>query len=129
MTTDLKIQQRLVFFIGIGGFAALVHLSLVFAFVHGYAMRPLLANILGYGIAFNVSFFGHRYLTFSNLKDQKTLRLPHFFLVASSGALINELLYYLFLRYTPLNYLTALVLVLGLVAVYSFLMSRYWACR
>jgi putative flippase GtrA len=92
-------------------------------------MQALVANIFGYLIAFNVSFFGHKYLTFSHLHNAKILSLPHFFLVVISGGILNETLYFLLLRYTHLNYMIALVLVLGSVAVYSFLMSRFWACR
>ena len=129
MTTSLRLKHRLIFFVGIGGTATLVHLSAVYNLVTFLYFPALIANILGYLIAFNVSFFGHKYLTFSHLHDAKILSLPHFFLVATSGGLINESLYFLILRYTHLNYLIALVLVLGTVAVYSFVISRFWACR
>lgn len=92
-------------------------------------VHALTANVFAFLLAFNVSFFGHKYLTFSRLHNEQILSLPHFFLVAASAGIINELLYYFLLNYTHLNYLLALFLVLGLVSVYSFTVSRFWACR
>ncbi|WP_454785589.1 GtrA family protein [Legionella sp. WA2024007413] len=129
MTTPLKLRYRLIYFIGIGGSAALIHLFTVFNLVKFMHVQALIANIFAFLIAFNVSFLGHKYLTFAQLHDEKILSLPHFFLVAVSAGLINEMLYFLLLRYTTLNYLFALFLVLGCVSVYSFIISRVWACR
>ena len=123
-TTTLKLTHRLCYFVGIGGTAALVHISIVLMLVSILNLHPLVANVIAFCVAFNISFIGHKHLTFSKLINQKQLKLPHFFLVASSAGVINESLYFLLLHYTSLNYLVALVLVLGSVSVYSFLLSR-----
>lgn len=125
----LKLKHRIIYFIGIGSTAASVHILIVFILVHYTHIPALVANIFAFFTAFNVSFFGHKYLTFSQLHDKKILSLPHFFLVAASAGAINEVLYFLVLRYTHLNYLVALVLVLASISIYSFILSRYWACR
>lgn len=125
----VKLSNQLFFFLAIGASSALVHIVTVLNLVSYAQLSPLLANIFAFLIAFNVSYLGHKYLTFAGLENSKQLSLPHFFLVASSGGIINECLYYALLHYTQLNYLIALVLVLGLVAVYSFILSRFWACR
>lgn len=124
-----KLGQRLIYFAAIGASASLIHIMTVLGLVTYLQVNPLIANIFAFLLAFNVSFLGHKYLTFSNLHEEKELRLPHFFLVASSAGIINELLYFLLLEYTILNYLIALVLVLGAVSVYSYFLSRFWACR
>lgn len=129
MTAQLKLRYRLIYFAAIGGSAALIHLFVVFNLVNFLQIQALTANVFAFLIAFNVSFLGHKYLTFARLHDEKILSLPHFFLVAASAGIINEMLYFLLLRYTTLNYLFALFLVLGLVSVYSFTISRFWACR
>ena len=129
MTVAPRLSHRLFYFVGVGGSAALVHLCIVFTLVGLLHFGPLIANVIAFLFAFNVSFLGHKHLTFSQLKNQKELKLPHFFLVASSAGVINECLYFLLLRYTTLNYLVALILVLGLVSSYSFVLSRSWACR
>jgi putative flippase GtrA len=129
MTAVLKLSHRLLYYTGIGATSACVHLLVVLNLVTYLNIQPLFANIFAFLIAFNVSFLGHKYLTFSKLQDEKQLSLPHFFLVASSAGILNECLYYLLLKYTHLNYMIALVLVLGLVSIYSYIFSRFWACR
>lgn len=129
MIPPIKLTHRLLYFGLIGAIAALVHILTVMVLVTYEDFSPLTANIIAFLLAFNVSFLGHRYLTFSNLHDQKELSLPHFFLVAASAGIMNELLYFLLLEYTVLNYLIALILVLGMVSIYSFVISRFWACR
>jgi hypothetical protein len=94
-----------------------------------YSLFNLYVGGNSFFIAFNISYLGHRYLTFSQLENQKQLSLPHFFLVATSAGALNEVLYYLLLSYTKIHYLLALVVVLGLAAIYSFFLSRFWACR
>lgn len=115
------------YFILIGGLAALVHLSLVYMLVSLWQWPPLLANIFGFLLAFQVSFLGHRHLTFGQQADQKKLRMPRFFLVAGSAGLLNECLYFILLHYTPIPWLPALILVLGLVAIYTFISARIYA--
>jgi len=129
MTASLKLTHRLFYFIGIGGTAALTHILIVLGLVTFFQIHPLVANIVGFLIAFNLSFQGHKKLTFSRLHNQKRLSLPHYFLIATSAFAVNESLYFLFLHYTGLNYIFSLILVLGLVSVYSYILSRFWACR
>lgn len=129
MIALLKTHQRFVFFVGTGATAALTHLVLVLNLVDYFNLQPLIANFFAFLISFNVSFLGHRYLTFANLSNQKKLSMPHFFLIASSAGILNETLYFILLRYTDLNYLIALIFVLGTVAVYTYVLSRFWACR
>ena len=126
---SLSLHHRLAFYAGIGGTSALVHVLTVLELVSYFGVAPLLANILAFLLAFNVSFIGHKYLTFSQLQDEKQLSLPHFFIVASSAGILNEFIYFLLLNYTHVNYLSALICVLGIVSVYSFFLSRSWACR
>jgi putative flippase GtrA len=128
-TAPLRLHHRLLYYAAIGGLAALTHVFIVFQLVSRITMHPLIANIIGFLVAFNVSYFGHKHMTFSRLKDEKELRLMHFFLVACSAGLLNELLYFLILRFTSLNYILALLVVLGSVSIYSFLVARFWACR
>lgn len=128
-TASLKLRQRLFYYLLIGGLSALTHLFIVYELVQHWGFHPLIANLIAFLIAFNISYKGHRHLTFSRLENQKTLRLPHFFLVAATGGVLNETLYYLLLTYTPLNYMLALFLVLGTISIFSFIISKLWACR
>lgn len=125
---SIPTSQRL-FFFGIIGITALIaHLIAVWAQVRLLSVQPLIANIFAFLFAFNVSYVGHKRLTFARLGG-KQLQRSHFFLVAASAGLLNEGLYYVFLRFTRLDYVFSLLIVIALVSVYTFILSRYWACR
>lgn len=129
MIMNLKLTHRLLYFILVGVLAATIHLLVVYILVSIFDVMALLANIVAFFIAFNISFIGHQHLTFAHMQDKKKLQLTHYFAVAASAGIINEVLYFVLLKYTDLNYLLALFGVLIFVSCYSFTMSRFWACR
>jgi len=115
-------------FIAVGLTAALVHALVVWGLVAATAMAPLIANVGGFLVAFWVSFFGHRYLSFTHGRHSPWQRaLPRFALVAGLAFAANELFYAALLIFTPLPYMAALILVLGTVAVGTYILSRFWA--
>ncbi|MDP3268710.1 MAG: GtrA family protein [Legionella sp.] len=129
MIASSKLNYQMFYFFIIGIFAASLHLGIVFILTDFMDIRPLIGNVFAFFIAFNFSYLGHKYLTFSKLPNEKKLSLPHFFMVSGSAGLLNEVLYFIFLRFIAINYLLALFCVLGLVAIYTFILSRCWACR
>lgn len=120
-------MKRELFWFGVVGISALlVHFILVTLLVP-LGLAPLLANVLAYLLAFQVSYWGHRLKTFDAAHLSHRHTLPRFFAVASLSFLLNEALYYLLLRFTPLDYRLALLIVLFCVAVLTFVLSRMWA--
>jgi putative flippase GtrA len=120
-------KQQIIRFGCIGSAAAAVHIGVV-ALLVPFGLHPLLANIVGFVTAFNVSYFGHRFWTFGNRttlshKNSAT----RFWAIAVTSFAINETLFFLFLRYTALPYLVALFLVLIMVTPITFILSRSWA--
>lgn len=120
-------KRQIIRFGCIGTAAAGVHMGMV-ALLVPLGLQPLLANIIAFVTAFNVSYFGHRFWSFSNttaLSHQESA--ARFWIIAVTSFAINELLFFLFLRYTSLPYLAALFLVLLMVTPITFLLSRSWA--
>lgn len=113
----------------VGCSAAAVNIILVILIVEYLHWDPLLANIVGFGLAFFVSFFGHHYWSFGHLNKPVKHALPKFLLVALSGFAGTEFLYYIFYKIMLLHYVTALVLVLFIIPPVSFLISKLWAFR
>jgi putative flippase GtrA len=113
---------------GVVGVAAMmVHwLSVVMLVQAG--LVPLGANVIAFGIAFNVSYWGHRNWTFGATADHRST-LWRFFAVALCSFMLNELMYYLLLKFTALSYQLALAIVLVAVAALTFALSRQWAFR
>ncbi|WP_151702278.1 GtrA family protein [Nitrincola alkalilacustris] len=113
-------------FSGVGILALIVHWLVVVLLVP-FGMAPLLANVVAFLVAFNVSYFGHRRLTFQADGLEHSRTLPRFASVALASFAVNETSYALLLHFTPLRYDLALLLVLGGVAVMTFILSRFWA--
>lgn len=129
MSTPSSTKEQLTPFAIVGILITLLHFVIVIISVSILHIKPLIANVIAFAISVNASFLGHKYYTFARLPKKQKLRYPHFIFIACLSFLLNELLYFLFLGYTPLDYRVALVLVIALVAVFTFFSSKYWACR
>jgi putative flippase GtrA len=116
-------------FVFVGGLAALTHLTVVVALVSAGIAAPLVANVAGFLVAFWVSYFGQRNWTFRAKNVRHRRGVPLHFAVATGSFLLNEGLFWLLLRFTPLPYPVALVIVLAAVAVVTFVLLRRWVFR
>ena len=101
---------------------------LVFALLQPL-MWPELANACGFGIAFFVSFAGHRRLSFKDAGTSLLTSLRRFAVTAVAGFIGNELVFMLLLRVFHWPALLALSVALVLAAGQTFLFSRFWAFR
>ncbi|MCB5189848.1 GtrA family protein [Methylobacillus arboreus] len=113
----------------IGTIAALVHY--VSAIILESAMRfsPGSANLLAFLLAFPVSYFGHRMLSFAGNHSEHRHALPRFLLVACTGFATNQLLLLSLLAFSPTPFWLALALVMIVVALATYVLSRYWVFR
>lgn len=116
-------------FVAVGGAAAATHLLVVGLLVYLTHMPPLLANAVGFLVAFWVSYNGHRLLTFGRAQVRGLAVVWRYFLVASLSFAVNEVLYAAALRWLPWNYLVSLLLVLLLVSAGTFVLSKTWAFK
>lgn len=123
----LRRQPQSLQFVAVGGAAAATHLLVVAALVQGFAMPPLVANVLAFLVAFVVSYGGHAMLTFAGQQAPHRSALPRYFLVACGSFALNELLYYIALHQLHWHYWWSLVGVLLLVAVITFVAAKFWA--
>lgn len=114
----------------IGVTAAVVNTVVVVIGVEWLHWHPLLANILAFAIAYQVSFFGHQYWTFRRVAaDSAATSWIKFLAVAVFSFGLNESLYALFLTIFHLQYVLALILVIVLVPPVTFVLSKLWAFR
>jgi putative flippase GtrA len=121
-------MKRQLFWFGVVGLSALaVHFCAVTFVLVPLGLAPLIANIVGFLLAFQVSYWGHRRLTFQAHHVDHSQSLPRFFGVACLSFAVNEAMYALLLRYTPLGYRSALLIVLFTVAGLTFVLSKLWA--
>lgn len=113
----------------VGGTAAATHLLVVGVLVHFAALAPLVANVLGFLLAFVVSYQGHARFTFSQAQAKGGAVVARYFAVACGSFVVNELLYAIALHWLGWNYLVSLFLVLLVVAVGTFVLSKFWAFK
>ena len=114
-------------FLLVGCGAALTHMG-VFALAQ-QQMLPELANALGFGIAFFVSFAGHRLLSFKDAGTSVGTSLGRFAVTALAGFASNEAIFVLLLRGLGMPALLALFAALVFAAGQTFVFSRFWAFR
>jgi len=119
--------RQLFWFGAVGVTAMLIHLCSVVLIFVPLGLAPLLANIIGFLLAFQVSHSGHRRFTFQDQESPASSSRGRFFLVALLSFAVNEVLFWLLLRFTTLDYRIALGMVLVAVAALTFVLARYWA--
>jgi len=116
---------QIILFGCIGCAAMLIHWLSVCLLV-SLGMVPLKANVIGFLIAFQWSYFGHKTWTFAQKHAPHGYTLPRFITTAVSGFLMNESLYFLLLRYSSMSYHIALIVVLITVAFFTFILNKFW---
>ncbi len=110
--------------VGVG--ASAVHLGVVSALVP-LGLPPLFANVIGFAVAFQVSYYGHRSWTFRTVGGIREYgKMLSVSLLAFTA---NEAVYSVLLKFTSLDYRVALALVLTSVAAGTFLAMRCWVFR
>lgn len=124
-----KLVSQLACFIAVGCAAAATHWLVVVLAVSIGGMPPLLANIVGWLIAFGVSFAGHFNLTFKHQSAPLGQAARRFFAVSAVGFGVNELSYAWLLHATELPYDVLLALILIAIAGMTFILGRFWAFR
>ncbi len=111
-------------FLLVGGMATATHMlvaALMFALYA--APSPYLVNVLAFLVAFMVSFYGHRHITF---KTAGSLR--RFLLVAVGGFLANNAILMGCLT-AGVNSLAAVIIATACVPVLTYLASSLWAFK
>ncbi|WP_159879028.1 GtrA family protein [Aquitalea denitrificans] len=120
-------NRELLWFGIIGVSAMLVHFLLVAVILVPFGLPPLLANVVAFLLAFQVSYWGHRHKTFDAAHVPHRQALPRFFMVSCLSFALNEAMYFVLLHFTTLDYRLALLIVLASVAVFTFVLSKLWA--
>lgn len=109
----------------IGVTAAIVHFNTVVMLVQEFHYAPLIANIAGFLISFQVSYWGHRNWTFHDTVITHSDAYPRLAMVQITNFAINEYLYYIFLS-MHLPYQLALVIVIAVMPIFTFVTSKWW---
>lgn len=112
----------------VGVTAAAVHFSIVVSLVQLNGLPPLLANVFGFAISFQVSYWGHRRWTFQDSVALHRVAFPKLLFVQLINFAANESLFYILLSF-HLPYVFALLIVLAVLPIFTFIVSKMWVFR
>ncbi len=122
-----SLKRSVSWFLVVGAMAAFVHYVIAVTLESLGAVRPAWSNIIGFCAAFPVSYIGHRYLSFSGQSKSHQQALPRFLAIAVFGFLANQTLVLLGLHFTALPFWLLLALVMVMVAIGTYWLSKHWA--
>jgi putative flippase GtrA len=123
------IKRSVSWFAIIGALAALIHYVVAVVLELTHLASPAMANVIGFTMAFPVSYLGHTKLSFAGHTATHGQALPKFFGVALTGFLINQGMLLNVLRITTLPFWFVLGVVMVLVAISTYILSRFWAFK
>jgi putative flippase GtrA len=112
----------------VGLTAACIHFSTVVLLVQYFLIAPLIANIFGFIISFQVSYWGHRTWTFNAVDILHRVAFVRLAVVQLLNFIANEILFFLFLS-LQLPYPIALIIVLTVLPIFTFISSKLWVFR
>lgn len=122
------LRQQVWRFGRVGLVALIVHWGTALILM-AYGQKPLIANTFAFLIAFQLSYWGHRYWTFEGSELSHKTALLRFLAIAVAGFLLNQILFASLLKFTQLPHSLALLIVLVLVSANNFVFSKFWAFR
>lgn len=112
-------------FAAVGVLAAAVHFSVVVILVQTFAYAPLVANVIAFMIAFQVSYWGHRGWTFYGTEVEHKEAYTKLIVLQVSMFCLNEGMYYALLS-MGVQYQLALFIVLAILPIVTFFTSKFW---
>jgi len=110
------------------GAASLHFFILVFLVEFGF-LTPLYANVIAFFFAFQISYWGHRFWTFSGTTAQHKKALPKLLLIGGMGFFVNQSLFYILYTIAHFPYTVAQLLILTVVPIITFVISKLWVFK
>nr|WP_070960815.1 GtrA family protein [Hyphomonas sp. Mor2] len=107
----------------VGVLATVTHALILWALVEFVQMRPSIATVIGFLVAFNVSYFGHYYFTFRSTEPHRRA-LPRFAATATAGALLNWLIFVIGTDVLAWHYWIAFGISIVAVPIFVYFVSR-----
>ncbi len=114
----------------VGGAAAVTHYVVLIMLLHLTRTSLAYGNLIAFVVAFWVSYFGHRMITFSAQDVLHQQALPKFMLVACLGFVFNELFllsthYY----FHSVKISILIILAIAITSIFTFLLSKFFAFK
>jgi putative flippase GtrA len=125
MTALRRETGRVARFAVVGLVATAVHAFFYTLLAETVGMDAMLANWLGFAIAFSVSLFGHSMWTFGT--GLSSARAARFLLVAAMGLGANTFFVWLVVEAMAFRPVAALPFIVFVTPALTYMVSRFWA--
>ena len=129
----LPLATQLLKFGGVGLAATAVHVAVFSGLMEGFVLKAWLANLLAFCVTVTFSYFGHFHWTFKISRTAKAERrpgsFPRFFVTAGLGLFLNTVAAFVIVDITGHAYIWAVLVMLFIVPVITFLIAKFWAFR
>jgi len=120
------VLRQFMFFTAIGAIGTAGHYATLVFLVEVLHTPPVTASTFGFIVGAVINYFLNYHLTFHSHKPHR-VALTKFLLIAITGAGLNTGLMYLFINLLGLHYFISQLLATGIVLLWNFLFSKYWA--
>lgn len=120
-------------FFGVAAAAGITHLAVYFALewflpiLYPASHIPELYNFIAFCVAFSVSFWGHRNLSFRDTTTTVGESLGRFVGVSLAGFICNEVVFSVLIRLFTWPSWLALPAGFAVAGLQTYVLSRYWA--
>ena len=113
----------------IGVLATLTHAIVASALFETGTLSVVPSNVVGFLVAFTLSFSGHYFWSSSHLRQAGTMlkSMTRFLVIAVGGFALNSLILALWLAFAPWPQIYGLWLAIAIVPALSFAGARLWA--
>lgn len=112
----------------VGVTAAAMNFCIVVLMVELKLLTPLVANVFGFIIAVQLSYWGHRLWTFSGTDALHKVAFPKLLSVQILNLIASEGLLYIFLM-LKIPYQIALLIILTILPIFTFIANKLWVFR
>jgi putative flippase GtrA len=113
-------------FAAVGAAASATHVAIALALIERAHLPVLTANGLAFTVAVLVSYLGNHSWTFTRAGHHDR-HLPRFLAVSLAGLALNQAIVFTTVTLAGLPYLVGILIVIAVVPVLTFALSRSWA--
>jgi putative flippase GtrA len=121
------LHRQGVLFALFGLIATAIHAGTALLLHQKLGLGPLASNLCGYMAAVCVSYFGNARITFK--KDVTIRSFLRFAVVSLAGLAMSQSITWVFTQALGQPFWLALAVAIGVVPVFTFIMSRAWTFR
>lgn len=113
-------------FAAVGAAASATHVAIALTLIERAGLPILTANGLAFTVAVLVSYIGNHSWTFTRVGHHEQ-HLPRFIAISLAGLTLNQAIVFTTVTWAGLPYLVGILIVIAVVPVLTFGLSRAWA--